>query len=472
RPAVLCFKEQKELVWNDVHTDYPKYFNGKSLPAAKSGAHSHSIIYLPLLHKNKAIGVISVQSFHKNAYSEYHVHMLRNIAIYTSIAVQNAENLLRLDEKRQNLAKINQELEALTEELRQQSDTVQTQRDQLAINSARLEELLEETRSQKEMVEIKNNELESLQNTKDLMISAVNHDLRNPLNPILNYSSPNYPDPDQDKRLTMIHERAKIMFSLINDIMDVYRADKLTLQPQTANLHQAVEDAIRTICETQTDLPEIINEVPKDTYAHFEYKYIERVLENFLSNAVKYSESKAGGGRVRFHQEVGEKDGQKWLRMAITDNGVGIPQDKYEEIFRPFANPDARNIGAAKSVGIGLTFCKTIVEAHGSQIFIQSEVGKGTTFAFELPLVQTGSPTSENPPKLSDSTQVQLSAREKAQMDGLIQEMLQYELYEIELQDLIEQIEVKDKPHLEAWKNALQRAKDEDDEDGFKELLG
>lgn len=318
------------------------------------------------------------------------------------------------------------------------------------------------------------------------MISAVNHDLRNPLNPILNYSSAVYPDPDKDKRLMMIHERAKMMFSLINDIMDVYRADKLTLQPQTANLHQAVEEAIKAIGEAKTDLPEIVNEIPRDTLALFEYKYIERVLENFLSNAVKYSESQENGGKVVFkasplpRPKEGEKNslpfGEGWggasLRISITDNGVGIPQDKFEEIFLPFSNPNAKDIGAAKSVGIGLTFCKTIVEAHGSQILIESEVGKGTTFAFDLPMAEKKEPLKAMQSAANASQIIPLNEAEKAEYADLIAELQKYELYEVELQDVIDRIALTQNPRIEAWKHALQDAKDADDEEKFKELLG
>jgi signal transduction histidine kinase/tetratricopeptide (TPR) repeat protein len=472
RPAIWCFTNQKELVWNDVYNDYPQYFNGKTLPPVKSGDQTNSIIYLPLLSNDRAIGVISVQSFQKDAYNDYQVHMLRNIAIYTAIAVKNAENLQALDEEKKNLEGKNQELEALTEELRQQSDMVELQRDQLAESSTQLEELLEESQSQKEILEIRNQEMEALQSTKDLMISAVNHDLRNPLNPILNYSQADYPKFTEKERLAMIHDRAKMMFALINDIMDVYRADKMQLQPQTASLYKAVNEAITAISEAKTDLPEIINEVPENAQAIFEFKYIERVFENLLSNAVKYSENKSNGGKIRFYTEaISDEQGKKYYRIAIQDNGMGIPKEKFEEIFLPFSNPNAKDIGAAKSVGIGLTFCKTIVEAHHSQILIESEVGKGTTFAFDLPMVEEFLAHSTDN---QSNGEFELNETDKAYLAEFVPQLavFQDELFNADVRKVLKNIEAKDSESIRVWKLHLEQSIDEMDELRFGELLG
>ncbi|MCU0447296.1 MAG: HAMP domain-containing histidine kinase [Microscillaceae bacterium] len=348
---------------------------------------------------------------------------------------------------------------------------VELQRDQLSESSTQLAELLEESQSQKEILEIRNQEMESLQSTKDLMISAVNHDLRNPLNPILNYSQADYPKFTEKERLAMIHDRAKMMFALINDIMDVYRADKMQLQPQTASLHRAVTEAIITISEAKNDLPEIINTIPENAQAVFEYKYIERVLENLLSNAIKYSESQANGGKIEFYTEIITDDTtKKYHRIAIKDNGMGISKEKFEEIFLPFSNPNAKNIGAAKSVGIGLTFCKTIVEAHGSQILIESEVGKGTTFAFDLEMVE------ENTAKNSENQhqgELLLTDSEKVYLQDFVPQLavFQEELFNADVRKILKNIEDKGSESVKRWKQVLEQSIDEMDEEGFKDLL-
>ncbi|NJL13871.1 MAG: ATP-binding protein, partial [Microscillaceae bacterium] len=168
--------------------------------------------------------------------------------------------------------------------------------------------------------------------------------------------------------------------------------------PISNSLHKASAEAIAVISEAKKDLPLIVNKVPESAMALFEYKYIQRVLENLLSNAVKYTPKAEEGGKVIIKASplspeeggTGTLPGSEgWaeggLQLCVIDNGQGIPKEKFEEIFLPFTNPDAKSLGSAKSVGIGLTFCKTIVEAHGSRIGIASEVGKGSTFYFDLP---------------------------------------------------------------------------------------
>ncbi len=361
--------------------------------------------------------------------------------------------------------KINSELEGKNKELNQKTEELKNINFQIIESSAKLEELLEETHTQKEVLELKNQALEALQNTKDLMISAVNHDLRNPLNPILNFSSPDYPQKDKDKLMAMIHERAKTMLALINDIMDVYKADKITLNPQTASLHKAGEEAIKVISEAQLKMPDIINEIPVDAKAKFEYKYIERVLENLLSNAVKYTKPKEQGGQVRLFISPLTPEGG--LRVCVQDNGMGIPQDKFEEIFLPFSNPNAKNIGGAKSVGIGLTFCKTIVEAHGSRIEVQSEVGKGSTFSFLLPAVTSFGEVSN----FAKAVEIVLNEEEKALLLPLVEELKTYRMQNARVRLLLQKMDTHNLPALQNWQKVMLQAREQHDVESFEKYL-
>jgi Leucine-rich repeat (LRR) protein/signal transduction histidine kinase len=403
-------------------------------------------------------------------------------------ALQASESALK--QQKQAVDEKNQELEALAEELRQQTDTVQAQRDDLLEKTNELEALAEELRQQNEVVELRNLELQALQSTKDLMISAVNHDLRNPLNPILNYSQADYPRLSEGARLALIHQRAKVMFGLIDDIMDVYRADKLEIHPSPNSLHKAVNEAISVISEAKKDLPLIVNEVPESAMAMFEYKYIERVLENLLSNAVKYTAKAEDGGQVRIQvtllpsPKAGELSSLPFgkstplsfgeglvVRLLVIDNGQGIPQAKFEEIFLPFSNPDAKSLGAAKSVGIGLTFCKTIVELHQSKIGIESEVGKGTTFYFDLPLAPQ---THQKTEALDNQTlsDINLDLEAKAYLQSYLPDLQGFtnNLGDRKLRKLLKTI--ADKPELSAWKTALNQAIEQLDEAKYKDLLG
>jgi signal transduction histidine kinase len=410
----------------------------------------------------------------------YVVNRSRQRQQQINTALQASESALK--QQKEAVEEKNQELEAIAEELRQQSDTVQAQRDDLLEKTNELEALSEELRQQNEVVESRNVELQALQSTKDLMISAVNHDLRNPLNPILNYSQADYPRLSEGARLALIHQRAKVMFGLIDDIMDVYRADKLEIHPSPSSLYKAVNEAITVISEAKKDLPLLENQVPESAMALFEYKYIERVLENLLSNAVKYTAKAEDGGRVIIQASPlpPPKEGEKktplsfgeglGVRLSVIDNGQGIPQEKFEEIFLPFANPDAKSLGAAKSVGIGLTFCKTIVELHQSKIQIESEVGKGTTFYFDLPLVEQSVNKSENADNQS-VTEISLEAEAKEFLQAYLPDLQGFtnKLDDRKLRKLVKSL--PDKDSIQAWKNALNEAIEQMDEKRYGELL-
>ena len=95
RLSVWCFKNQQDVIINDYSVDYSKYV--RKLKSALVGENPESILYLPLIHKSKMIGVITAQSFNKNAYTEYHLNMLRNLATYCAIALVNADAYRQLN---------------------------------------------------------------------------------------------------------------------------------------------------------------------------------------------------------------------------------------------------------------------------------------------------------------------------------------------------------------------------------------
>jgi signal transduction histidine kinase len=109
---------------------------------------------------------------------------------------------------------------------------------------------------------------------------------------------------------------------------------------------------------------------------------ISQVVINLLSNAVKYTPNR---GKIIIHSEVDESE--EVVRIAITDTGVGIPEEELPMIFEKFYRVKSNN-KFAKGTGLGLNLVKQIVEKiHGGRIFVKSEVGKGSCFSFELPLL-------------------------------------------------------------------------------------
>jgi signal transduction histidine kinase len=106
-----------------------------------------------------------------------------------------------------------------------------------------------------------------------------------------------------------------------------------------------------------------------------------RTLVNLLSNAVKFTPS---GGTVAIG--VRQSPDSPSLLWSVTDTGEGIPLEAFEQIFEKFGQVATRTAGRRNSTGLGLTFCKMVVEAHGGRIWVESEIGKGSTLSFTIPL--------------------------------------------------------------------------------------
>jgi signal transduction histidine kinase len=105
---------------------------------------------------------------------------------------------------------------------------------------------------------------------------------------------------------------------------------------------------------------------------------IERILYNLVENAAKYSPA---GSEIT----VSVRDEQSRVLVSVADSGMGIPAERQHELFEPFARLVSQS-EHSKGLGLGLVVCKRLVEAHGGRIWVESAVGKGTTFNFTLPV--------------------------------------------------------------------------------------
>jgi signal transduction histidine kinase len=115
----------------------------------------------------------------------------------------------------------------------------------------------------------------------------------------------------------------------------------------------------------------------QSTYVHADKQKLEQVFKNLLSNAVKYSPQ---GGLIR----LAGKSSDDHYEITVSDQGIGMSHDQVNKIFDKFYRVDASNT-AIEGTGLGMTIVKYIVEAHGGKIWVESELGKGTTVRFTIP---------------------------------------------------------------------------------------
>ena len=246
---------------------------------------------------------------------------------------------------------------------------------------------LEQSRTE---LEVQNSKLAALNNEKNRFIGMASHDLRNPLGVIMGYSEflldPDMQFGEAEKRdmLQTIASTSQFMLRLVEDLLNVAHIesgqlnleqrpiDVVQLVRANAMLNQVLAQAKRTTISVHADLPS--REVWLDRAK------IEQVLNNLVTNAVKYSPP---GSTVDVH--VGEGGGE--VTISVTDRGPGIPEGERGKLFQPFQRTSVKTTGGESSTGLGLLIARRIVEGHGGRIWVDSEVGRGSTFAFTLPLV-------------------------------------------------------------------------------------
>lgn len=231
---------------------------------------------------------------------------------------------------------------------------------------------------------------EDANRAKTIFLSSISHEVRTPLNAILGFAQLlEYGDTLTDKQreyLGHIGKSGENLLSLINQVLDL-------AQLECGEVHLSIEGvAVQSVLgetmdmlaplATQYDVTlEPLGDLAEDYAVRADRVRFQQALQNIISNAIKYNRS---GGSVGF--EVSEPV-PGILRTTIIDTGSGIPEDRWEQLFEPF-NRLGREASVIDGSGIGLTVSRTLIEAMGGKIGLSSEVGKGTRFWIDLPVVR------------------------------------------------------------------------------------
>lgn len=226
---------------------------------------------------------------------------------------------------------------------------------------------------------------EELQNT---FISVISHELKTPVSIIKGYAGTLRREdvtftPEQYREgLAVIEDEADRLTRLIQDLLDVSRltAGGLRLELTDFSLPLLAADVVRACAATAGERYQFELRFPDDMPpVHGDYERVRQVLTNLISNAVKYSPE---GGTIR----IGGWSEGDFAVCYVADQGIGIPPEEHEAIFRRFYRIDNRLARETQGSGLGLFLTRAIVEAHGGRIWVESQVGKGSRFIFTLPL--------------------------------------------------------------------------------------
>ncbi|MBN4049707.1 tetratricopeptide repeat-containing sensor histidine kinase, partial [Bacteroidales bacterium AH-315-N07] len=214
--------------------------------------------------------------------------------------------------------------------------------------------------------------LKELENFKESMTGMIVHDLKNPLNSIIGLTTT---EKMEENSIKQVNQSGKQMLNMVMNMLDVQKFEdtevKLAIEDHLA--YKLSQQAIQQVSVLAKEKGiQITNNIIHTRYVSCDPEIMIRVFENILTNAIKYTPT---SGKIKLGSKSVE---QNKLIISISDTGTGIPKDKLEQVFDKFAQLEAKKSGVARPTGIGLTFCKLVIEAHGGKIWVDSEEDKGT----------------------------------------------------------------------------------------------
>jgi len=231
--------------------------------------------------------------------------------------------------------------------------------------------------------------LRQVDRMKDQFLANTSHELRTPLQGIIGLSESLYGragDPASREDLAMIISSGKRLNSLVNDILDFSKLKNFSLElnSKAVELHVLAEVVLRNnLPLIQGKNLQLVNAVPGHLpTAQGDENRLQQVLYNLIGNAIKFTAQ----GHIRIGARQREENGMKMLEMFVEDTGIGIPEDKREPIFQEFEQGDGSIVREFSGAGLGLSISRRLVELHGGSLWVESEVGKGSTFFFTLPV--------------------------------------------------------------------------------------
>ncbi len=359
------------VVVNDLQHD-PIYKFNPLLPETRSEA------AIPLRIGSRTIGALDIQSKYINAFTEDEVSVLQTLADQIAIAIDNARSF---------------------------------QLSQEAV---------------KEMREI--------DRVKSQFLANMSHELRTPLNSIIGFSRVILKGIDgpvtelQQQDLSAIYNSGQHLLTLINDILDLAKieAGKMELAFDEVNMTDITNSVISTMSGLIKDKPIQLKRIiePDLPTVRADAIRIRQVMINLLSNAAKFTDE----GDITVH--VGARpgpNGRMEVQVNVTDSGTGISKEDQAKLFQAFSQVDDSPTRKTGGTGLGLSICQNLVNMHGGRIWVDSELGRGSTFSFTLPLykkqTEAGSTIAGN--------RIILSIDDDPQVIGLYERYLQPQGYQV-----------------------------------------
>jgi len=236
-------------------------------------------------------------------------------------------------------------------------------------------------------IKIKNQKLIELNATKDKFFSIIAHDLRNPLGSfkqLTNMLCESYSVMEESEKLeylNLLKHSSNNIFTLVENLLMWSRSQngKISFEAIDFDLFYVSNNTIKLLSPNAGNKQiQIVNQIEPNTIINADINLISTVVRNLISNSIKFTKN---GGKIILNY----KKENRFHLISISDNGIGMTQKLVDSLFRIDMNVTNRGTNDEIGTGLGLTICKEFIEKHLGKIWVESEVGMGSTFFFTLP---------------------------------------------------------------------------------------
>ncbi len=250
-------------------------------------------------------------------------------------------------------------------------------------------ELAELNASLEVKVQKRTEELRALNATKDKFFSIIAHDLKNPFNALMGFSTlllNEFEDFSDDEKIDLIktmNVASDTAYKLLQNLLEWSRSQtgSMKWEPESNSLHEVVYNTVDLLNNAATAKEITIKAIIPPLNIWVDVNMATTVVRNLMSNALKYTPK---GGEIRVYSKKYENE----VEVTIEDNGVGIKKEDQEKLFRIDINHSTSGTNNEQGTGLGLILCKEFVEKNGGKIWVESIEGKGSKFKFTFPLTK------------------------------------------------------------------------------------
>ncbi len=286
-----------------------------------------------------------------------------------------------VEDRTQKLNEKNQLLKQQTQDLNEINTLLEERTQKIEEQSAVLEEQTHDLKN-------KNGELERVNITKDKLFSIIAHDLKNPFHAILSMSDMFYTkndkltDDDKIKIAEYINNSAKTVYSLLENLLNWARAqsNQIVYKPTDLDIYTIINENVDLLSKNASNKGISINfRKGEELMVRADQDMLNTICRNLINNAIKFTEN---DGEIKI--SIVEKDA--FAEISITDNGIGMEEEILNNLFSIDKKVSRQGTSGEKGSALGLVICKDFIEKNGGKIKVESEVNKGSTFRFTVPV--------------------------------------------------------------------------------------